>query len=169
MHLYDVADHNVQQAMQLIAFLPEAAYTHPSKVMPYSTIGKHVRHAYDHFVLLLKQIGKPHWTIDYDVRQRNTPMEVNRLAAIEQLEELQMRLKEIREIPLETPVTLSASIDAHDPTKYPFSSTFGRELWYCVMHAVHHFASIKAICIEQGLDLPQDFGLAPSTILSHSA
>ncbi|KAI8067943.1 hypothetical protein BC940DRAFT_319058 [Gongronella butleri] len=137
--------------------------------MPASTIGKHVRHAYDHYILLFKYAGKPNWTVDFDARQRNTPMEVDRNSAIAQLEQLKEQLEQVRDIPLETPVTLSASIDAHDPTKYPFSSTFGRELWYCVMHAVHHFASIKAICIEHGLDLPDDFGLAPSTILHRAS
>jgi hypothetical protein len=60
------------------------------------------------------------------------------------------------------------------------NSTLGRELWFCVHHAgelnresfvhfkltrhlVHHHALIKAIAIENNIELPKDFGMAPST------
>ncbi|ORZ07573.1 hypothetical protein BCR42DRAFT_336339 [Absidia repens] len=133
--------------------------------MPSSTIGKHVRHAYEHFVQLLKHVKNERWTIDYDARVRNTPMEVDRSQAIQQLEKLQQALVDVRDISLEYPVTLSATIDPKDTIHYPFTSSFGRELWYCCIHAIHHFASIKAICIEAGHVLPEDFGVAPSTLL----
>jgi hypothetical protein len=29
---------------------------------------------------------------------------------------------------------------------------------------IHHYASIKAICIEQGIPTPNEFGMAPSTL-----
>ncbi|KAI8099859.1 uncharacterized protein BX664DRAFT_322272 [Halteromyces radiatus] len=167
MHIHDVAYNNIQQAIQMISHLPDDVYTRTSVVMPYSTIGKHVRHSYDHFIQLIKQAKGEHWTIDFDARARNTPMEVDRAQAIQQLKQLQQSLFEIRDIPLEYPVTLSASIDPNDPTHYPFVSSFGRELWYCCIHAIHHFASIKAICIEAGHTLPAEFGVAPSTIQDH--
>lgn len=63
-------------------------------------------------------------------------MEVDRAQAIQQLRHLERTLYDVRDIPLEYPVTLSASIDPNDPTHYPFASSFGRELWYCVIHAV---------------------------------
>jgi hypothetical protein len=63
-------------------------------------------------------------------------MEVDRKQAIQQLEQLQQALLKVRDIPLEHPVTVSASIDPGDPVHYPFVSSFGRELWYCCIHAV---------------------------------
>ncbi|KAI8336112.1 hypothetical protein BC941DRAFT_428339 [Chlamydoabsidia padenii] len=165
MHIHDVAHRNIQQAIQMISHLPDDVYTRTSIVMPCSTIGKHVRHSYDHFIQLVKQARNQDWTIDFDARVRHTPMEVDRMQAIQQLKQLERTLYDVRDIPLEYPVTLSASIDPNDPTHYPFASSFGRELWYCVIHAIHHFASIKAICIEVGHELPDDFGVAPSTIL----
>jgi hypothetical protein len=63
-------------------------------------------------------------------------MEVDRKQAIQQLEQLQQTLLKVRDIPLEHPVTVSASIDPGDPVHYPFVSSFGRELWYCCIHAV---------------------------------
>ncbi|KAI8340819.1 hypothetical protein BC941DRAFT_418263 [Chlamydoabsidia padenii] len=164
-HLHNVAHNTLQQAIKMIHCLPDDLYTRQSTVMPCSTIGKHVRHSYDHFVLLLKQARKDHWTIDFDARGRNTPMEVDRHQAIQQLEQLQQALQDVSDIPLDYPVTLSASIDPDHSTQYPFASSFGRELWYCCIHAIHHFASIKAIGVEMNHVLPDDFGVAPSTLM----
>ncbi|CAO3616385.1 unnamed protein product [Cunninghamella blakesleeana] len=167
MHLYDVAHKNIQQAIHIVSLIPNNVYTRQSVVMPMSTIGKHVRHSYDHFIQLFKQARNDKWNIDYDARIRNTPMETDRNLAIQELKTLQKALLEMRDIPLEYPVTLSASIDSNDPSHYPFVSSFGRELWYCCIHAIHHFASIKAICIESKIQLPEDFGVAPSTLIDH--
>ncbi|CAO3599622.1 unnamed protein product [Absidia cylindrospora] len=163
-HIHSVAHNNIQQAIQMISHLPDHIYTRTSIVMPYSTIGKHT-FPYDHFIQLVKHARSEQWTIDFDKRDRNTPMEIDRAQAIQQLKQLQQILLDVRDIPLEYPVTLTASIDPNDPTHYPFVSSFGRELWYCCIHAIHHFASIKAICIEAGHVLPADFGVAPSTLM----
>lgn len=63
------------------------------------------------------------------------------------------------------PVVLHATIDPAHPT-VSFLTTFGRELWFCSLHAVHHFAMIKVICGEFGMPLTEGFGLAPSTVKS---
>ncbi|KAF9335469.1 hypothetical protein BGZ91_010489 [Linnemannia elongata] len=137
------------------------------------------------------------WSVDYDKRSREVPMESDIDYAIEELESLQFRLERHvasinldssqkqqhgttattattsgQDIPMPNdllqPVTLSATID---PTKGPvtFQSTFGRELWFCSLHAVHHFAMIKVICAEFGMPLTEGFGVAPSTLKSRMA
>ncbi|ORZ25754.1 hypothetical protein BCR42DRAFT_400849 [Absidia repens] len=160
-HIHSVAHSNIQQAIQMISHLPDHIYTRTSIVMPCSTIGKHVRHSYDHFIQLVKHARSENWTIDFDKRDRNTPMEVDRAQAIQQLKQLQQTLLDVRDIPLEYPVTLTASIDPNDPRII---------LLYLRSEgnsgtAIHHFASIKAICIEAGHVLPADFGVAPSTLM----
>ena len=42
-------------------------------------------------------------------------------------------------------------------------SNFWRELHFVTHHAVHHMATIKIICANFDLELPKDFGVAPST------
>ncbi|KAG0380501.1 hypothetical protein BGX24_007696 [Mortierella sp. AD032] len=178
-------------------------YTKPSVLACQGTIGKHVRHLHDHYRLLLatfppaQGLSQEHqWSVDYDKRSREVPMESNIDYAIEELERLQFRLERHvvslnldsphkqqngtatttsttaateHDIPMPydllQPVTLLATID---PTKGPvcFQSTFGRELWFCSLHAVHHFAMIKVICAEFGMPLTEGFGVAPSTLKS---
>ncbi|KAG0081502.1 hypothetical protein BGZ90_007779 [Linnemannia elongata] len=179
-------------------------YTKPSVLACQGTIGKHVRHLHDHYRLLLatfppvQGLSQEHqWSVDYDKRSREVPMESDIDYAIEELESLQFRLERHvasinldssqkqqhgttattattsgQDIPMPNdllqPVTLSATID---PTKGPvtFQSTFGRELWFCSLHAVHHFAMIKVICAEFGMPLTEGFGVAPSTLKSRMA
>jgi len=176
-------------------------YTKPSVLACQGTIGKHVRHLHDHYRLLLatfppaQGLSQEHqWSVDYDKRSREVPMESDIDYAIEELEGIQFRLeKHVATTNLDSshrqqsdtattttttsdqdpsmpndllqPVTLLATID---PTKGPvsFQSTFGRELWFCSLHAVHHFAMIKVICAEFGMPLTEGFGVAPSTLKS---
>ena len=57
--------------------------------------------------------------------------------------------------------------DATDESALP--STLDRELGFCAHHAIHHLAMVKIIVdnntiANDPLDLPPDFGRAPSTI-----
>ncbi|KAF8649825.1 hypothetical protein AX16_005590 [Volvariella volvacea WC 439] len=97
-----------------------------SRYLPGSTIGKHLRHARDHFTLLADCISKPPpYILSYDIRSRNTPMESSRsaarealLAAIAQLEGV------IPTVNLHEPLILNA-VTPHEQT---FQTTFGREV-----------------------------------------
>lgn len=97
--------------------------------------GKHLRHARDHFVLLVDSIPGPSESSDaaatsvpafsYDVRSRNTPMETSRAAAIEALNECIEKLTVIvPRVPLNQPVALNAVT----PHPQVFQTTFGREV-----------------------------------------
>lgn len=167
-------------------------YTRTSTLACNGTIGKHVRHLHDHYRLLLTAYPKNQeeaalWSVDYDARSREVPMETDIDVAVEQLEKTQFLLEDYRDTLCATdpqqqnqqqhdqprfdllqPVTLQATID---PARAPvrFQSTFGRELWFCSLHAVHHFAMIKVICGEYGMSLTDGFGLAPSTAQSQLA
>lgn len=50
------------------------------------------------------------------------------------------------------------------PTHASFHTSLGRELWYCCMHAIHHFALIRVICGEQDINVGRTFGVAPGTL-----
>ncbi|GJJ70248.1 hypothetical protein EMPS_02597 [Entomortierella parvispora] len=161
-------------------------YTKPSVLACKGTIGKHVRHLHDHYRLLFETYppaqGKSadsEWSVDYDKRSREVPMETDMDFAMQELERLQFLLERYRDpsddsvrkesngVPSDLlhPLTLQATIDPVLPP-VNFQTTFGRELWFCSLHAVHHFAMIKVICAEFGVSLKDGFGFAPSTIQS---
>ncbi|TFK57472.1 hypothetical protein OE88DRAFT_1651212 [Heliocybe sulcata] len=134
-----------------------------SQYLPGSTIGKHLRHARDHFIILLDSIsGQPPYIFNYDVRLRNTPMETSLQSAREQLLQTITQLEAV--VPkarLDEPMTLNAVT----PFPQVLQTTFGRELWFGALHAVHHWSMIRVIAGEQSIQLEDSFGFAPSTLV----
>jgi hypothetical protein len=88
--------------------------------------GKHLRHARDHFSLLLDCVSRPRpYVLSYDVRSRNTPMETSREAARTAIENTIAQLKNVVPgISLDAPLTLHAVT----PYSQTMQSTFGREV-----------------------------------------
>jgi len=134
-----------------------------SRYLPGSTIGKHLRHARDHFLLLLNVMSSPPpRTLSYDIRVRNTPMETSRTAAREVILDTIKQLEEfVPNANLHDPLTL------HAVTPFPqeLQTTFGRELWFSALHCVHHWSMVRVIAGEMGITLSDDFGFAPSTLI----
>lgn len=64
-------------------------------------------------------------------------------------------------VPLDAPITLNAIT----PYSQTMQTTFGRELWFAGLHAVHHWSMIRVIAGEQGIQLDKSFGFAPSTLV----
>lgn len=90
------------------------------------TIGKHLRHARDHFVLLVKCISSPQpHVLSYDTRNRNTPMESNRSAAREALVET---IQHLETVILSTQMNAPITLHAVTPHPQQFETTFGREV-----------------------------------------
>ncbi|TRM60112.1 hypothetical protein BD626DRAFT_505548 [Schizophyllum amplum] len=151
----------------------DAQLVRDSKFLPGSTIGKHLRHARDHFVLLLNSVtgnkdASPQapYQFSYDVRLRNTPMETSRAAAREALLETVQQLEAV--VP-GVGADAAMQLDAITPYMQSFKTSFGRELWFGALHAVHHWSMVRVIAGEMGVQMPSDFGFAPSTLVYQSA
>ncbi|KZW02068.1 hypothetical protein EXIGLDRAFT_829624 [Exidia glandulosa HHB12029] len=177
--LLTVATTVLSQALGLVqsTVKTEHELTWSSKHIPGSTIGKHLRHALDHFTLLLDALdaddnSSERLSLSYDVRKRNTPVETSREAAREAYERMIARLEALNSntqharpgrVTLAQPVALAADT----PHTVNVASSFGRELWFCSLHAVHHWSMIRVICGELNLSTDEDFGFAPSTLKYH--
>ncbi|KAJ7139799.1 hypothetical protein C8R44DRAFT_765457 [Mycena epipterygia] len=134
-----------------------------SQYLPGSTIGKHLRHARDHFELLADCIrSPPPHVLSYDVRIRNTPMEQERDAARNALLETIQHLEEV--VPGADPST-RLTLQAVTPYLQEFDTSFGRELWFAALHCVHHWSMVRVIAGELNIKLADDFGFAPSTLV----
>jgi len=164
-HLLDVGNRVLDQALVLLddSLSSDNQLTVSSKFLPGSTIGKHLRHARDHFQLLLDCIETPPpHVLSYDKRSRNTPMESTRRQAREAIEATKQKFAVlVPKARLNAPLTLHAIT----PYEQTFQSTVGRELWFAGLHAVHHWSMIRVIAGEQGLQLEPSFGYAPSTLV----
>jgi hypothetical protein len=89
-------------------------------------------------------------------------MENNLSEAREALKQVISRVGEV--VPtanLDLPLTLNAVT----PFMQTFETTFGRELWFAGLHAVHHWSMVRVIAGELDIKLNDDFGFAPSTLV----
>ncbi|KAL5518644.1 hypothetical protein ACEPAH_327 [Sanghuangporus vaninii] len=166
----DLVNHSLSEDDQLTA---------ESKFIPGSTIGKHLRHATDHYSLLLDTLPssdsesqskasaaagqrKPDLELSYDVRARGTPMESSRSDAKAALESCIARLQSaVPHVERDRGVRLTAVT----PYAQTFRTSFGRELWFAALHAVHHWSMVRVIAGELGIQLEDSFGVAPSTLV----
>jgi hypothetical protein len=132
----------------------------PVGVMP-GSIGGHVRHCLDH-VAAISDAGA-RGVIDYDHRERGTPIEFDRRAARDALHTMIERIGELPDDIHDRPIMLTLIVSpSHPPTEVVTS--FGRELAYLLSHTVHHNAIIGAMVRMLGGDVPATFGYAPATI-----
>lgn len=139
----------LQQAVDLVSnvLTEDAQMDFPSRVLPGSTIGKHLRHARDYFNLLLEVrllcfhcrlymesddisqcLFRPKpYILNYDVRMRNVPMETSRSSALSALQETVDHLRQLASsdsILLDDPITM----DAVTPYPQTMHTSVGREV-----------------------------------------
>jgi len=149
------------QCAAFIASLPASAYCAPSGVLFGATIGQHVRHSLDHFAAaLLTAPGEP---IDYDHRERGTPIETDPAAAAGLIARLRDLLDALTPQDAARAVRVRIMLtSAGDEAE--LGSTLERELAFASHHAVHHHAMMAAIACELRYPIPDGFGKAPSTL-----
>lgn len=135
----------------LLAVMQPADYACPCVHLNNSSIGEHVRHALEMYVCLADSYASG--KVDYSLRRRDKLMETDPTIAIQTIGIVE-KLQAVPHLPLQVIVNDAA-----------FISSFGRELYYCDEHLVHHLALIRAGLLELGkYEVPSHFGVAPSTL-----
>jgi len=156
----------LNQLSTLIAQLSTEQYKASLDLLNDNTIGKHVRHILEFFIVLehANQTG----VINYDSRPHDELFEIDKDAALRRISEL---IVNVKSLVLEKQVMLEVSYvtDALENVKIP--STLQRELAYNIEHAIHHMAIIK-IAVKfafPSISIPSNFGVAYSTLRYHGA
>jgi hypothetical protein len=130
---------------------------------PYgASIGGHYRHVLDHFLCLLE--GMDSDAIDYDHRSRSRELESDINEARRVTDKLIQAFKSFAPHTWNwaCAVVYTVGYGAEGPSV--ISSTLGRELAFCVSHSVHHYAIIRLLCAHLRVQVPMEFGIAPSTL-----
>lgn len=155
----------VQQGIDFLSGLTQTQYTAvPDGFL--SAIGGHIRHVIDHFVAL--EFALESAVVNYELRQRNSPIERDLAQALERLEQLKVWLLALPDSVFTQSVEVQADVGIGSDNVMTVTSTLGRELMFACSHAIHHYATMKAIhlCIAgetfSGRSAEQ-FGIAPST------
>lgn len=158
---------NIQIITQLTALLNDielSVYKDSLRPLHYSTPGQHVRHITEFYLCLLK--GYETGVVDYDARERNLLIEIDKDFTIEILEKIQNNL-----INLKSDKSLILKSIMGDDETIEISTSFSRELMYLIEHTIHHLAIIKIGLNEvyPEIEIPKNFGVAHSTIRFRTA
>ena len=155
------------QALGLLFNIWDATYSRMAEA-PYSaSIGGHYRHILEHFQCLVRGIRSGE--INYDARERNPRLETEVTYATIATCDVLRAIKNYTEESLARACKVANSVFYGSAETSVMESNIGRELAYCVGHAIHHYAIIRLICSHLGVEVPKEFGVAPSTLKSRSS
>jgi uncharacterized damage-inducible protein DinB len=156
-----VAYENLLQIKHLLQNIKTKDYACQLEILSGSTVGQHIRHILEFYLLLVS--GSFSGTVSYDKRQRDIRLEESPQFAVETIDRL---LKGIETLNLQHLVNFEGDFTANGSSKNTIPSSVGRELAYCIEHSIHHQAIIKAGLIGLGLKeiAGENFGVAYSTI-----
>lgn len=165
--LVKAAQEVLLQGLDLLFQLGDTKYSQVARAPFNASIGGHYRHVLEHFQCLIE--GLPVGKVNYDARRRNPRIENEvSFASIATCDVLRA-LKKWSEETLERKCTTVSSVAYDSKSTALIESNVGRELAYCIGHAIHHYAIVRLICSEVGVEVPKDFGYAPSTLKHQSS
>jgi hypothetical protein len=128
-----------------------------------SPVGGHLRHCLEFYTCLLDglQTGR----VDYDARRRDPRIEVDRTHAVETARAIAARLAAALAEAEDQPLEVAMDRGAGEQGGAAWSrSSVRRELQFLRSHTVHHYALMSAVLQLLGVEVPRDFGVAPSTL-----
>ena len=152
----------LQQGCILLDGIGDETYARPLEGEFAASLGAHYRHVLDHFLCLAEGIQTGQ--VNYDQRRRNAQLESSvtcaRLVTEGLIDELGGLSGEI----LQRECAVTYSVGYGETEVESVRSNLGREVMFCVGHAIHHYAILRLLCTGVGVKLPYEFGIAPSTL-----
>lgn len=145
-----------------LSMIDPVLYSTPLSLLSGSSIGQHTRHIIEFFNCLIEQSVNPSQSvINYANRRRDHLIETQPEYALRHLNAICEQLHD-----LDPSQSCLLDCNEYENEKLFVPSTIGRELIYNIEHTIHHLAIIK-IALHTALpkfELPEHFGVAPSTI-----
>jgi hypothetical protein len=152
----------LSQGEHLLLSVSDSDYSQKLPVVFNASIGGHYRHCLDHFKSVLDiQDGSE---LDYDKRGRDIQIETDRLMALEETRRLIATIDGVNQDTMQHVVYVRCNVSYGTNDTPVVRSTLGREVMYSIAHAIHHYALIGVICGLMNVSLPENFGVAPSTL-----
>lgn len=155
------AKENLGQLHDLLDKIPYDTYTGKPEVLNGSSVGQHMRHILEFYLLMIS--GSAEGVISYDRRQRDLRIENDTAYALQVIKKITKSLYLLKE---DDPVLFEGDYTTNESGRNSILSSVGRELAHCIEHSIHHQALIKAGLIGMGMATltGEDFGVAYSTI-----
>lgn len=147
----------LRQGIELIENLDDAGFTR-GEGRDRSSVGAHFRHNLDFAENFLR--GLETGRLDYNRRERDLRIESDRAFAALRFREVVQKLENV------TSELLGKKILVRSETVENLwcESSGLRELEFLQSHTIHHYALIRIKLAADGIAVPPDFGVAPSTL-----
>ncbi len=145
-----------------LSVIEPTVYQSQLELLSGSTIGQHTRHIIEFYNCLIEQSTAGNDAIiNYAARRRDYLIESQPDHAISYVNDICAKMEELDEAQ-----TCMLDCAEHGQDGLLVQSTVGRELIYNIEHTIHHLAIVKIALktILPSLELPEHFGVAPSTI-----
>ena len=160
--LQQIAGYVLNDLRHYLKVIEPVLYQAPMSLLSGSTIGQHTRHIIEFYNCLIDQNGigdTP--TINYARRQRDYRIESEPDHALSLVNTICDQLEN-----LHADKKCFLDCTEHGQENLLIASTIGRELIYNIEHTIHHLAIVKIAlkASAPSIDLPEHFGVAPSTI-----
>lgn len=152
------------QGSEILTTLTPADYVAIDARSLGGSIGGHIRHCVEFYRVFLR--GLETGNLDYDARPRDAAIENDPAEARLAIAITRHSLAKVAEFyDPETPLQI---LENHSGGASSWSaSSVSRELRFLLSHTIHHFALIAILLRLKGLEIPVNFGVAPSTIQHH--
>ena len=152
----------LQQGCIFLNRVGDETYARPLEGEFETSLGAHYRHVLDHFLCLSE--GLQTGQVNYDQRRRNPQIESSVLCARLVTEGLIDELGGLSQGILRSECAVKYSVGYGETEAEAVRSNLAREVMFCVGHAIHHYAILRLLCAGVGVELPYEFGVAPSTL-----
>ena len=152
----------LEQGILFLDRLSDEVYARPIEGVFTGSLGAHYRHVLDHFLCLIE--GVRTGEVNYDQRRRNPQLENSVVQARLATEALMDQFRDLSQRVLQRDCLVTYRVGYGESGEEAVPSNVGREVMFCVGHAIHHYAILKLLCVEAGVSLPHEFGIAPSTL-----
>jgi hypothetical protein len=156
----------LDQVGKIIEQIDNTTFSKPSVNLNGATLGQHFRHAIEFFQCL--EMGSANGQVCYDNRSHDINIETDKQAALEVIYALDAFIDSVQ---LAQPLSLEISYAKSGDDSVTLPTNMAREIVYNIEHLVHHMAlvkiGIKELCPQ--IALPEDFGVAVSTIKYHNS
>ncbi|RNC85365.1 MAG: DinB family protein [Balneola sp.] len=161
-----VIDSNIfflNQGIELLSDVSDDQYSANDGKYNKSGIGRHFRHIIEHYISLIEEKDG---LVDYDARERNLSLELDRSYMIESIGRVIESLRSLSEkaVVLDKTISVRSNEGIGEEGAPLSSSTIRRELQFLISHTVHHYALIGLILKTMGFNPSPEFGVAPSTL-----
>ena len=157
----------LRQGEDLLLVVDGESYIRKVREVFNGSIGGHYRHCLDHFSSLLNALGAEE--VNYDDRKRDAVIESQPGFALNVTRQLKNRLEALSSGVLDARVKARCEVSYARGDSPVTESSWGRELVYCIAHAIHHYALISVMAKLMNLSLPEHFGIAPSTVMHQAS